>query len=159
VRGHSRRASCLTTPPRRAGAFRSSFPFFPQEFRMADLFDNPMGLCGSSSSNSLPPSPNVLEPLFEKMGFSLVARHRSKDVLLYRQGDINFIVNREPEEPAGLLRRRARPLACALASACRTRTRPMPARWSSGAQPVEIPDGPMELRLPRSRASAARRCT
>jgi hypothetical protein len=45
----------------------------------------------------------VIEPLFEKMGFSLVAKHRSKDVVLYRQGDINFIVNREPQKLGGLL--------------------------------------------------------
>ncbi len=37
-------------------------------------------------------TPNTLEPLFEKRGFSLVPKHRSKDVLLYRQGHINFIV-------------------------------------------------------------------
>ena len=31
------------------------------------------------------------------MGFTLVAGHRSKDVVLFGQGDINFIVNREPQ--------------------------------------------------------------
>ena len=41
------------------------------------------------------PTPGVLEPLFERMGFTLVAKHRSKDVVLFRPGDINFIVNRE----------------------------------------------------------------
>jgi 4-hydroxyphenylpyruvate dioxygenase len=49
----------------------------------------------------------VLEPVFESWASRLVARHRSKDVLLYRQGDINFIVNREPAAWP-LLRRRAR---------------------------------------------------
>ena len=50
------------------------------------------------------PVANTLEPLFEKMGFTLVAQHRSKDVVLYRQGDINFIVNREPKSlPVTLL--------------------------------------------------------
>ena len=53
---------------------------------MADLFDNPMGLMGFEFVEFASPAPNVLEPLFEKMGFTLVARHRSKDVLLYRQG-------------------------------------------------------------------------
>ena len=63
---------------------------------MADLFDNPMGLLGFEFVEFAAPTPGVLEPAFEKLGFTLVARHRSKDVLLYRQGDINFIVNREP---------------------------------------------------------------
>ncbi|MBP6764097.1 MAG: 4-hydroxyphenylpyruvate dioxygenase, partial [Rubrivivax sp.] len=53
---------------------------------MADLFDNPMGLMGFEFVEFASPTPNVLEPLFEKMGFTLVAKHRSKDVVLYRQG-------------------------------------------------------------------------
>ena len=65
-----------------------------------DLFDNPMGLCGIEFVEFASPTPNMLEPLFEKMGFTLVAKHRSKDVLLYRQGGINFIVNREPKSEA-----------------------------------------------------------
>ena len=56
---------------------------------MTDLFDNPMGLCGFEFVEFASPIPNTLEPLFEQMGFSLVAKHRSKDVVLYRQGDIN----------------------------------------------------------------------
>ncbi len=76
---------------------------------MADLFENPMRLMGFEFVEFASPTPNVLEPLFEKMGFSLVARHRSKDVLLYRQGDINFIINNEPHSAVAVFRRRARP--------------------------------------------------
>ncbi|OBX44638.1 hypothetical protein [Moraxella catarrhalis] len=67
---------------------------------MADLFENPMGLCGFEFVEFASSTPNLLEPLFEKMGFSLVAKHCSKDVLLYRQGGINFMVNREPNSEA-----------------------------------------------------------
>jgi len=67
---------------------------------MADLFENPMGLMGFEFVEFASPAPGVLGPLFEKMGFTKVARHRSKDVDLYRQGDINFIVNREPKSNA-----------------------------------------------------------
>ena len=49
---------------------------------MADLFENPMGLCGFEFVEFASPTANVLEPLFEKMGFSLVAKHRSKEVAL-----------------------------------------------------------------------------
>ncbi|RDC71798.1 4-hydroxyphenylpyruvate dioxygenase [Rhodovulum sp. 12E13] len=42
------------------------------------------------------PEPGVLDDLFRKMGFAEVARHRSKDISLYRQGRINYLVNREP---------------------------------------------------------------
>ena len=54
---------------------------------MPDLFDNPMGLMGFEFVEFASPTANVMEPLFEKLGFSLVARHRSKDVVLYRHGD------------------------------------------------------------------------
>src|SRR5260221_50884 len=67
---------------------------------MADLFDNPMGLMGFEFVEFASPTPGVLEPLFEKLGFTLVAKHRSKNVLLYRQGGINFIINNEPGQAA-----------------------------------------------------------
>ena len=82
---------------------------------MTDLFDNPMGLCGFEFVEFASPVAGVLEPIFQKMGFSLVARHRSKDVVLYRQGDINFIVNREPKGLAGYFASEHGPCACALA--------------------------------------------
>jgi 4-hydroxyphenylpyruvate dioxygenase len=119
-----------------------------QEILMADLFDNPMGLCGFEFVEFASPVPGLLEPLFEKMGFSLVAKHRSKDVLLYRQGDINFIVNREPKSLAGYFAAEHGPSACALAFRVRDSHKAYQRALEMGAQPIEIPTGPMELRLP-----------
>jgi hypothetical protein len=90
----------------------------------------------------------VLEPLFEKMGFTLVARHRSKDVLLYRQGGINFIVNREPAAWPRTLRAEHGPSACGLAFRVKDAHKAYNLALELGAQPMEIPTGPMELRLP-----------
>ena len=115
---------------------------------MADLFDNPMGLCGFEFVEFASPTPRVLEPLFEKMGFTLVARHRSKDVVLYRQGEINFIVNREPKSLAGYFAAEHGPSACGLAFRVRDSHKAYRRALDMGAQPVEIPTGPMELRLP-----------
>ena len=115
---------------------------------MADLFDNPMGLCGFEFVEFASPVPNVLEPLFEKMGFSLVARHRSKDVLLYRQGGINFIVNREAKSLAGYFAAEHGASACGLAFRVRDSHQAYRRALEMGAQPIEIPTGPMELRLP-----------
>ena len=67
---------------------------------MTDLFDNPMGLCGFEFVEFAAPKAGVIEPVLESMGFVEVAKHRSKDVVLYRQGGINFIVNREPKSVA-----------------------------------------------------------
>ena len=67
---------------------------------MTDLFENPMGLAGFEFVEFASPTPGLLEPVFALLGFAEIARHRSKDVSLYRQGDINFIVNREPKSVA-----------------------------------------------------------
>src|SRR5207253_4538332 len=58
---------------------------------------NPMGTDGFEFVEYTAPDPEALGRLFETMGFVKVARHRSKDVSLFRQGDVNFIVNGEKE--------------------------------------------------------------
>ena len=115
---------------------------------MADLFDNPMGLTGFEFVEFASPTPNVLEPLFDKLGFTLVARHRSKDVVLYRQGDINFIVNRDPKSPAAYFAAEHGPSACGLAFRVRDSHHAYARALERGAQPADMPTGPMELRLP-----------
>ena len=115
---------------------------------MPDLFDNPMGLCGFEFVEFASPTPGLLEPLFQNMGFTRVARHRSKDVELWRQGDINFIVNREPRSLAAYFAAEHGPSACGLAFRVRDAHKAYARALDLGAQPVEIPTGPMELRLP-----------
>ncbi|MDZ7865464.1 4-hydroxyphenylpyruvate dioxygenase [Acidovorax sp.] len=114
---------------------------------MTDLFDNPMGLCGFEFVEFSSPKPGLLEPMFEKMGFSLVAKHRSKNVLLYRQGGINFIVNNEPGTAAYFAGEHGA-AACGLAFRVRDAHKAYNRALELGAQPIEIPTGPMELRLP-----------
>ena len=115
---------------------------------MPDLFDNPMGLMGFEFVEFASPEAGVLETAFELLGFTLVARHRSKDVVLYRQGEINFIVNREPKSPAGYFAAEHGPSACGLAFRVRDSHRAYERALSLGAQPIEMATGPMELRLP-----------
>jgi len=119
---------------------------------MADTLDNPsdnpMGLMGFEFVEFASPTPNLLEPLFEKLGFTLVAKHRSKDVLLYRQGEINFIVNRDPGSPAMYFAAEHGPSACAMAFRVRDSHHAYARALELGAQPVEMATGPMELRLP-----------
>ncbi|MGR6777900.1 4-hydroxyphenylpyruvate dioxygenase (plasmid) [Sphaerotilus sulfidivorans] len=110
-----------------------------------------MGLCGFEFVEFAAPVAGLLEPLFERMGFSLVARHRSKDVVLYRQGEINFIVNREPRSLAAYFAAEHGPSACGLAFRVKDAHRAYARALELGAQPVEIPTGPMELRLPAIR--------
>jgi 4-hydroxyphenylpyruvate dioxygenase len=126
--------------------FSSAFVF--SEVFMSDRLDNPMGLCGFEFVEFASPEAGVLEPLFERMGFALVARHRSKDVVLYRQGDINFIVNREPRSLASYFAAEHGPCACALAFRVKDAHKAYARALDLGAQPVDVPIGPMELRLP-----------
>jgi 4-hydroxyphenylpyruvate dioxygenase len=118
---------------------------------MADLFDNPMGLMGFEFVEFASPIPDQLETLFPRMGFTLVARHRSKDVLLYRQGGINFIVNRAPRSEAAYFAAEHGPSACGLAFRVRDAHSAYYRALELGAQPIDIPTGPMELRLPAIR--------
>jgi 4-hydroxyphenylpyruvate dioxygenase len=115
---------------------------------MSDLFENPMGLMGFEFVEFASPTPNVLEPVFEMMGFTKVATHRSKDVVLYRQGDINFIVNNEPHSAASYFAAEHGPSACGMAFRVKNAPQAYARALSLGAQPIEIPTGPMELRLP-----------
>ncbi len=115
---------------------------------MADLFDNPMGLMGFEFVEFASPEPNVLEPLFEKLGFAKVAAHRSKDVVLYRQGNINFIINKEPKSLAAYFAAEHGPSACGMAFRVKDAHKAYQRALDLGAQALEIPTGPMELRLP-----------
>ena len=115
---------------------------------MADLFDNPMGLMGFEFVEFASPTPDLLGPIFEKMGFTKVATHRSKQVSLFRQGDINFIVNSEPKSVAGYFAAEHGPSACGMAFRVKDAHKAYARALELGAQPVEIPTGPMELRLP-----------
>jgi 4-hydroxyphenylpyruvate dioxygenase len=118
---------------------------------MADLFENPMGLMGFEFVEFASPTPGVVEPMFERMGFTHVANHRSKDVALYRQGEINFIVNREPKSAAYYFAAEHGTSACGMAFRVRDSHHAYARALELGAQPVDMPTGPMELRLPAIR--------
>ena len=115
---------------------------------MADLVENPMGLMGFEFVEFASPTPGVIEPVLECMGFIEVAKHRSKDVVLYRQGDINFIVNREPRSVGAYFASEHGASACGMAFRVKDSHHAYQRALELGAQPVDIPTGPMELKLP-----------
>ena len=80
-----------------------------------NLWDNPLGTDGFEFVEYAAPDPQAMGRLFEQMGFTAVARHRSKNVLLYRQGNVNFIVNAEPNSFAQSFARVHGPSICAIA--------------------------------------------
>jgi 4-hydroxyphenylpyruvate dioxygenase len=118
---------------------------------MADLFENPLGLMGFEFVEFAAPVPGTLEPIFTQLGFTKVARHRSKDVALFRQGNINFIINNQPKSAAYYFAAEHGPSACGMAFRVRDSHKAYALALERGAQPMEMPTGPMELRLPAVR--------
>ena len=115
---------------------------------MADLFDNPAGLDGFEFIEFSAPKKGVLEPVFETMGFTKVARHRSKDVELWRQGGINLITNYEPKSAAWYFSREHGPSACGMGFRVRDARKAYKHLLEQGAEPVHVQTGPMELHIP-----------
>lgn len=118
---------------------------------MTDLFENPLGLDGFEFIEFSAPEKGLLEPVFEGMGFSRIARHRSKDVDLWRQGEINLIANYEPKSPAAYFAAEHGPSACGMAFRVKNARIAYDEAIARGAEPVETRTGPMELRLPAIR--------
>jgi len=115
---------------------------------MADLFDNPMGTDGFEFVEYTAPDPELLRALFARMGFPVSARHRSKNVTLHRQGDINFVINAEPGGFGQQFARAHGPSACAMAFRVKDAALAFRRAVELGAKPVETEVGPMELRIP-----------
>lgn len=110
--------------------------------------DNPMGTDGFEFVEYAAPDPQLLRNLFERMGLPAVARHRSKDVTLHRQGDINFIINAEPDSFAQAFAREHGPCACAMAFRVKDANKAYKRAIALGATPVPSDPGPMELNIP-----------
>lgn len=115
---------------------------------MADLFENPLGLDGFEFIEFCAPEKGVLEPVFEAMGFTRIARHRSKDVDVWRQGEINLIANYEPRSPAAYFAAEHGPSACGMGFRVRNARSAYALAVERGAEPVEVRTGPMELHIP-----------
>src|ERR1700751_1659781 len=116
--------------------------------RTEALFDNPLGTDGFEFVEFTSPAPEGLKNLFELVGFTAVSRHRSKNVLRFRQGDINFILNMEPSGQAAAFRQVHGPSANAMAFRVRDAAKAFKLAVERGSTPVTGPVGPMELNIP-----------
>jgi 4-hydroxyphenylpyruvate dioxygenase len=119
-----------------------------RSLKMTDLFENPLGLDGFEFVEFSAPNKGVLEPVFETMGFTRIAQHRSKDVHLWRQGEINLIANYEPRSPAAFFTAEHGPSACGMAFRVKDAAKAYAEALTRGAEPVESKTGVMELRIP-----------
>ncbi|MGM7371465.1 4-hydroxyphenylpyruvate dioxygenase, partial [Acinetobacter baumannii] len=78
-----------------------------------DILENPLELCGFAFIEFVSKE-NELDPIFETIGFSKVAKHKSKKAYLWRQGNINIILNYQPESYASFFFNEHGPSACAM---------------------------------------------
>jgi len=115
---------------------------------MAEAVDNPMGTDGFEFVEYTAPDPDLLRSLFGRLGFPVTARHRRKNVTLHRQGDINFIINAEPDSFGQKFARAHGPSACAMAFRVKDAARALERAVELGARAVESRVGPMELNIP-----------
>jgi 4-hydroxyphenylpyruvate dioxygenase len=112
------------------------------------LFDNPLGTDGFEFVEYTSPDPQKLGKLFESMGFTAVSRHRSKNVVRYKQGDVDFILNMEPNGQAADFRGQHGPSINAMAFRVHDAAKALRLAVERGAKEVKGSIGPMELNIP-----------
>ncbi|MFZ6688646.1 4-hydroxyphenylpyruvate dioxygenase [Undibacterium sp. SXout11W] len=111
-------------------------------------WENPMGTDGFEFIEYAAPDPKALGELFVTMGFTAIAKHRTKDVTLYRQGNVNFIINAEPDSFAQKFARKHGPSVCAFAFRVKDANAAYKRALDLGAWGFDNKTGPMELNIP-----------
>jgi len=91
---------------------------------------------------------DALKQLFTQLGFTEVAKHRRKDVWLYKQNDINFIVNGQPSSHAEAFAREHGPSVCGMAFRVSDANVAMAHALEKGAKEFKADVGAMELNIP-----------
>ncbi len=109
---------------------------------------NPLGLDGIEFIEYATSQPQEFGSLLRKMGFSLVARHRSREVLLYRQGSMNLIVNAHPDALPGLSSPGSTPALAAIALRVRDAAYAHRRALELGAWDMPTRASAMELNIP-----------
>jgi 4-hydroxyphenylpyruvate dioxygenase len=110
--------------------------------------ENPMGTDGFEFVEYTASDSAQLGAVFERLGFTAIARHRAKNVVLYRQGDINFIVNAEPHSRAQRFAREHGPGVCAMAFRVASAAQAHRRALELGAADVPPSVAAMELMIP-----------
>ena len=110
--------------------------------------DNPMGTDGFEFLEFTTTDEVILTRQFEAMGFTKIAKHRSKSVFLFRQNQINFILNVEPDTLAHEFAKAHGPACCAMGFRIKDAKLAYQRALDLGATPYETPIGPNEVKIP-----------
>ncbi|GAA5556026.1 4-hydroxyphenylpyruvate dioxygenase [Acinetobacter schindleri] len=108
---------------------------------------NPLELCGFEFIEFVSED-GQLDPVFQTIGFTKVAKHKSKNVYLWRQGNINIILNYQPESYAAYFYKEHGPSACAMGFRTKNAAKAFQKAIEIGAEPIYNKIGPMELNIP-----------
>jgi 4-hydroxyphenylpyruvate dioxygenase len=119
-----------------------------REATSVGAWSNPMGTDGFEFIEYAAPDPAAMGALFENMGFKAIAKHRHKNVTLYRQGEINFIINAEPDSFAQRFARLHGPSVCAIAFRVQDAKAAYERAIALGAWGYANAAGPGELNIP-----------
>jgi 4-hydroxyphenylpyruvate dioxygenase len=112
-------------------------------------WDNPLGIQGYEFIEFASPDPAALGRTLERLGFAAIARHRHKAVKLYRQGEMNFIVDAEPDSFATRYASEYGLSICAIGIRVNDAAAAFARALEAGAWPFEGGAvGPMELNIP-----------
>jgi 4-hydroxyphenylpyruvate dioxygenase len=114
---------------------------------------NPLAIEGIEYIEYATAKPQALGQVLEQMGFKPVARHRSREVLLYRQGAMNVIVNAH----AGTVAPPESPMLAAVALRVRDAAAAHARVLELGAWDVPVQVAPMELHIPAIHGAGASR--
>jgi 4-hydroxyphenylpyruvate dioxygenase len=109
---------------------------------------NPLGLDGIEFIEYATAQPQALGQVLEMMGFRPVARHRSREVLLYRQGDLHIVVNAHPLDAQGASHGSGAPTLSAMALRVRDARAAYHRVLELGAWSVTTHAQVMELNIP-----------
>jgi 4-hydroxyphenylpyruvate dioxygenase len=109
---------------------------------------NPLGLDGIEFIEFATSRPQALGGVLEMMGFRPIARHRSREVELYRQGSMNIIVNAQPADVPRTVQPIERPIISALALRVKDAQHAFRRALELGAWEIPVRAQPMELNIP-----------
>jgi len=109
---------------------------------------NPLGMDGIEFIEFATSQPQALGALLQTMGFMPVARHRSREVMLYRQGSMNLIVNAHADVLAGMSAPAATPAISAIAFRVRDAGQAWRRALELGAWEMPTRASAMELNIP-----------
>lgn len=110
--------------------------------------ENPLGLDGIEFVEYAAPNPAELEQLFVKFGFQKIGVHKRKQVTLYRQNLVNFVINNEPGTFAAKFAKQHGPSICATGFRARNAQRAFDLAVQRGARPIETKNDPASHSFP-----------